>query len=186
MKLVAIGGSAGSLDALRALLPSLPRHASAVIAIHIPANQVSLLPEVLGGYARLPVVEAVDKLALAPGIVVVAPPDYHLLVERGWTVALSRDPVEHFSRPAIDAMFHSAAQALGADVVGVLLTGANEDGAAGLCAIQARGGRIAVQDPKTALAPEMPRAALERCTPDLVADPARIGAWLATVIGAAE
>lgn len=186
MKLIAIGGSAGSLDALRALLPALPRHASAVIVIHIPANQVSLLPEVLGAYTVLPVVEAVDKLALAPGVIVVAPPDYHLLVERDWAVALSRDPVEHFSRPAIDALFQSAAQALGPDVVGVLLTGANEDGAAGLARIQARGGQTAVQTPATAIAPEMPRAALERLTPDLVADPARIGAWLATVIGAPE
>lgn len=186
MKLVAIGGSAGSLDALRALLPSLPTHASVAIVIHIPPHQPSLLAEVLGGYCRLPVVEAIDKLALAPGIVVVAPPDYHLLIERERTVALSRDPVEHFSRPAIDALFVSAAQAVGADVVGVLLTGANEDGAAGLLAIKARGGATAVQDPKTALAPEMPRAALELFKPDLVADPARIGAWLATVIGAAE
>jgi len=186
MKLVAIGGSAGSLDALRALLPSLPKHVAAVIVIHLPPHQPSLLSEVLSGYCRLPVVEAVDKLALAPGVVVVAPPDYHLLIEREWSVALSRDPAEHFSRPAIDATFHSAARALAANVVGVLLTGANEDGAAGLCAIQARGGMTAVQDPKTALAPEMPRAALARCTPDLVADPARIGAWLATVIGTPE
>ena len=186
MRVIAIGGSAGSLDALRALLPHLPASAAVTLVVHLPASQPSLLPEVLGAYTKLAVVEAVDKLALAPGVVIVAPPDYHLLVEKNGTVALSRDPVVHFSRPAIDALFDSAALAYGEDVIGVLLTGANEDGAAGMVAIQARGGRTAVQDPATAVSPEMPRSAIERMNPDLVADPLRIGGWLATVIGAGE
>ena len=186
MRTIVIGGSAGSLDALRQLLPALPATAAVAIVIHIPPTMPSLLPEVLRTYCALAVVEAVDKLALVPGTIVVAPPDYHLLVERERTVALSRDPAEHFSRPAIDALFRSAAIALGPDAIGVLLTGANEDGAEGLAAIQAHGGRIAVQDPLRAPSPEMPRAALARCTPDLVADPQRIGAWLATVSGAAS
>ncbi len=186
MKVVVIGGSAGSLDALRRLLPALPGHASAAIVVHLPPAAPSVLPEVLAGYTQLRVVEAIDKLALAPGLIVVAPPDYHLLVERERTVALSREAPEHFSRPAIDALFHAAAIALGGDAIGVLLTGANEDGAAGLAAIHERGGAIAVQDPETAMAPEMPRAAIARCRPDLVASPERIGAWLANLIGASK
>lgn len=184
MKVVVIGGSAGSLDALRAVLSILPASAAVAIVVHIPPRLPSLLPEVLRGFTGLPVVEAVDKLPLVAGTIVVAPPDYHLLIERERTVALSRDTAEHYSRPSIDALFHSAAIALRHDVIGVLLTGANEDGATGLRAIQERGGRIAVQDPATSLAPEMPRAALALCRPDLVAEPKQIGSWLAAVIGA--
>jgi two-component system chemotaxis response regulator CheB len=185
VKVIVIGGSTGSIDALKALLPAVPDRAQIVIVVHIPSATPSLLPEVLGGYTRLTVVEAVDKLPLEPGMIVVGPPDYHVLVERERTIALSRDAAEHFSRPSIDALFASAATALGADAIGVLLTGANDDGAVGLAAIQMRGGRIAVQDPASSLAPEMPRAAIARCRPDLVAEPQRIGAWLASLVGAA-
>ena len=180
--IVAIGGSAGALDALRALLPALPITTCATLVVHLPPSHPSLLPQVLGPYTKLAVVEAVDKLPLATGTLVVAPPDYHLLVERGGTVALSRDAAIWFSRPSIDALFESVARALGRDAIGVLLTGSNDDGADGLRAIRAAGGRVAVQDPDSAFAPEMPRAALARCTPDLVADPRRIGTWLASVM----
>lgn len=185
MLLVAIGGSAGSIEALRELLRPLRRGAARyVIAIHVAPSHPSLLADVLGHFTELRVREAVDKLPLEPGMVVVAPPDYHLLVERGPRephVALSRDPAVHFSRPAIDPLFESVAHAARHAAIAVLLSGGNEDGAAGLVAVKRAGGRIAVQDPRTASSPAMPSAALARCTPDLVAAPAALGAWLSTL-----
>ena len=106
----------------------------------------------------MPVREAVDKLPLTSGTVVVAPPDYHLLVERDLTLALSRDPLVHFSRPAIDPLFHTVADVFGRSAIGVLLSGANADGASGLRGIQDAGGRVAVQDAGTAIAPALPAA----------------------------
>lgn len=184
MRTVAIGGSAGSLDVLRDVLGAIPVEASGVVVLvlHLSRHEPSLLAEVLRPYTKLAVVEAVDKMALAAGMLVVGPPDYHLLVEREGRVALSRDPAVHFSRPAIDPLFESVADAAQALAVGVLLTGANEDGAAGACAIRAAGGRLAVQDPDTALAREMPSAALARCSPDLVGSPMEIGQWLAKML----
>lgn len=173
-----VGGSAGSIDALREVLGHVPLTATVAIALHIPASP-NVLSAVLGGYTDLAVREAVDKMPLRAGCVVVAPPDYHLLVEDRHRVALSRDPAEHFSRPAIDPLFESAAVAFGAHGVGVLLSGANADGARGLAAMQAAGGRIAIQDPATAFASQMPLAGLAVCTPEIVAGPADIGRWLA-------
>jgi two-component system chemotaxis response regulator CheB len=146
----------------------------------------SLLFDVLAPVSGLPVREALDKMPLEPGAVYLAPPDYHLLVEREHTIALSRDAAVHFSRPAIDVTFESAAAAFGPSLVGILLTGANEDGAAGLAAIAQAGGRIAVQDPASAHAPEMPLAALAACHPELVADPVRIASWLRFLLPPAE
>lgn len=180
--IVAIGGSAGSIDALRDVLAPLPATTGAKIAIvvHVSPSHPSLLAPVLSSYTRLPVVEAVDKLPASPGTIVVAPPDYHLLVERGGWFALSRDPAVHFSRPAIDHLFHSAARSRD-HLVGILLSGGNDDGAAGLQKIQQVGGKVAVQDPATCASREMPNAALARLTPDLVGSPAAIGHWLATL-----
>jgi two-component system, chemotaxis family, protein-glutamate methylesterase/glutaminase len=184
---VAIGGSAGSLDALHALFAALaaPSTAAFTVVLHVSPTSRSLLPEVIGAYTRMHVREAVDKLPLEPGVVVVAPPDYHVLIERDFTIALSRDPAVHFSRPAIDPLFETAADAFGPRAIGVLLSGANADGAAGLAAIQRAGGRVLVQDPASASAVEMPRAGIVACTPDLVATPAALGRWIAVALGAA-
>ncbi len=182
---VVIGGSAGSLDALHALFSALRgvRGATFIVVLHLSPTSKSLLPEVLGAYTDMPVREAVDKLPLTPGTVVVAPPDYHLLIERDLTCALSRDPAVHFSRPALDPLFQTAADVFGADTIGVLLSGANADGAAGLRTIQEAGGRVAVQDPATATAIEMPTAGMAACTPDHIATPRAIGHWIASVLG---
>lgn len=186
MRFVAIGGSAGAIEALHALFGALGTaiRASVGVVIHMPATTPSLLPQVLADYTPLVVREALDKTALEPGVVFVAPPDYHLLIERGGTVALSRDRAHMFSRPAIDPFFESVAHAFGRLAIGVLLTGANEDGADGLAAIARAGGKVCVQDPATAVAAAMPSAGLARCTPDLVASPAAIGAWVAQEVGA--
>ena len=147
MKLVVIGGSAGALDAIHDLLSAIPKQLEAAVAVvvHISPTVESLLASVIGGYTAMPVREAVDKLPLQPGSVVVAPPDYHMLIERDHTIALSRDGAEHFSRPAIDPLFDSAAAALGPDAYGVFLSGSNADGALGLSKLAAAGGKVCVQ-----------------------------------------
>jgi two-component system chemotaxis response regulator CheB len=184
MKIVVIGGSAGALDALRDLLSAIPGRPEAAFAVivHISPTTESLLAQVIGAYTSMPVREAVDKLPLAPGSVVVAPPDYHMLVERDHTIALSRDAAEHFSRPAIDPLFDSAA-AFGPDAIGVLLSGSNADGAAGLAALSASRAKVCVQDPASASAPEMPSAGIASCKPDMIGTPTAIGRWLVSQLG---
>ena len=138
---IVIGGSAGALEALGRLLPALPADMSVAVAIvvHLPPTRPSHLAEVLGGKTRLPVKEVEDKEPVVPGTVYVAPPGYHLLIEKGRTFALSTDDLVHFSRPAIDVLFESAAEVYGDRLAGIILTGANADGARGLLAIKRRG-----------------------------------------------
>jgi two-component system chemotaxis response regulator CheB len=186
-KLLVIGGSAGAVDVLIALVPVLtsPR-ARAIVIVHQRASSPNLLVGVLQAHCTLPVHEVIDKLPLADGAVYVAPPDYHVLVERDATLALSRDPAIHFSRPSIDATFETAADAFGPGVAGVLLTGANDDGATGMAAIERAGGRLAVQAPQSAHSAEMPLAALAICHPELVGTPAQLADWLRSVFPAME
>ncbi len=174
---IVIGGSSGSLEALAALLPGIPAACEIPIAIvvHLPPTRPSRLPEVLAPRTTRPVHEAADKEPANPGVIYVAPPNYHLLVERGRTFALSDDELVHFSRPAIDVLFESAADAYGARLAGVLLSGANADGAAGLLAIKRAGGVVIVQSPADALTPTMPEAALARLKPDHLLPAREIG-----------
>jgi two-component system chemotaxis response regulator CheB len=170
IEMVAMGASTGGLEALIALLEALPRDfaPAIVIVMHIPASNQNLLESVLAPHCRLPVREAEDKEAIAPGTVYLAPPGYHLLVERGGTLALSVDEPINFCRPSIDALFDSAAYAWGEALLGIVLTGANQDGARGLHAIRAAGGLAWVQDPATALAVTMPQSAIEHAGADLI------------------
>lgn len=185
MKLVVIGGSAGALEAMHDLLSAIPGPVEAAFAVvvHISPTTESLLATVIGAYTSMAVREAVDKLPLEPGTVVVAPPDYHMLVERDHTVALSRDRAEHFSRPAIDPLFDSAASAFGPDAIGVLLSGGNSDGAAGVAALSAARAKVCIQDPNSASSPEMPTAGLAACTADMIGSPTAIGHWLRAQLG---
>jgi two-component system, chemotaxis family, protein-glutamate methylesterase/glutaminase len=167
---VVIGASWGGLRALSLILPALPADfpAPIVVAQHRDADsEDELLSRLLTRDSALRVIDADDKAPLQAGTVLLAPPGYHLLLADE-CVELSVDAPVQFSRPSIDVLFESAAEAFGSGVVGVLLTGANADGAAGLAEIQRRGGRTIVQDPETAERPEMPRAALERLAPDHV------------------
>ncbi|HEX8156997.1 MAG TPA: chemotaxis protein CheB [Solirubrobacteraceae bacterium] len=161
IELVAIGASWGGLAALKDVLAALPVGfgAAVVIAQHRQSGADGRLASLLDAQCALDVAEAEDKQALAPGVVLLAPPDYHLLVEPG-AVALSVDEPVHFSRPSIDVLLHSAADAYGQRAAGVVLTGASADGARGLARIAARGGTAIVQDPATAKRREMPDAAL--------------------------
>lgn len=177
-----IGGSSGALEALTVILPALPTGGAPVaIVIHLPPQRPSRLVEVLGVHTALPVREAEDKEALAPGVVYVAPPGYHLLIERGGTFALSADAPVHYSRPAIDVLFESAADSYRGRLAGVVLSGANADGAEGLATIKRAGGRTAVQAPEDALARAMPEAAIARSAPDHVLRVTELASLLARI-----
>lgn len=177
---VVIGASAGAVEALSLILPALPADypAPVVCAVHVAADRVSLLATVFGPKCKLEVHEAEDKRPLERAIYF-APPGYHLLLERNGTLALSVDAPVWFSRPSIDVLFESAAEAYGAALVGVLLTGANHDGAAGLAAIHQAGGRTLVQTPESALAPAMPAAALSLFKPTAVVPLQQMATFLA-------
>jgi two-component system chemotaxis response regulator CheB len=141
-----------------------------------------LLAELLARVCRRPVREAEDKLAMEPRTIYVALPNYHLLVERDRTLALSVDPPVHFSRPSIDVLFESAADSLGAAVAGVVLSGANDDGARGLGRIHQAGGAAIVQEPANAQHAIMPAAALRRVGPAaMVVSAARMAGLLSTL-----
>jgi two-component system, chemotaxis family, protein-glutamate methylesterase/glutaminase len=165
--IIVIGASAGGADALPRLIGSLPADmpASIFIVLHIPAQGKALLPLIIGRATSLPVREAVGGERIQRGRVYVAPPDYHLQVE-GTRVQLSHGPRENFHRPAIDALFRTAAESYGARVAGVVLTGYLDDGTAGLHAVKSHGGIAIVQDPKEAVAPAMPQNALRNVKVD--------------------
>jgi two-component system chemotaxis response regulator CheB len=162
---VVIGTSAGALDALSALLPSLPADYALpiVIVVHLRPDRPNLIPELLQRKCAIVLSEAEDKEVLLPGHAYMAPPDYHLLIEKDKTLSLSAEEEVHFSRPSIDVLFESAADCYGASLAGVVLTGANEDGAEGLRAIVAVGGAAFVQCPDAAYARVMPEMALRAC-----------------------
>jgi two-component system chemotaxis response regulator CheB len=182
-ELVVLGASWGGLATVARLLEALPPSLPCAMALvqHLGPG-ASELARLLARHTTWPVREADDKERITPGRLYVAPPDYHLLVQvNGF--ALSTDAPLRHSRPSIDVLFESAADAFGARLAGVLLTGANDDGARGLARIQARGGVTIVQDPATATRPDMPRAALATITPDLVAPLEGIAAHLVELCG---
>jgi two-component system chemotaxis response regulator CheB len=159
--LVVVGASAGGVEALRQLAGDLPADfpAAVLIVLHLPSSAFSALPSILNRVGPLPAHTARDGMALEGGTVLVAPPDHHLLLH-GSRVVLGRGPKENGHRPAIDPLFRSAARWHGSRVIGVVLSGALDDGAAGLWTIADRRGAAVVQEPETALYDSMPRAAL--------------------------
>lgn len=179
---VAIGASAGGVEVLSALLSALPAscRASFFIVLHIPRERPSLLADVFGAKCVLPVREAEDKEPVQPGTVYFAPPDYHLLLDRGPVLALSSDEPVHFSRPSIDVLFDSAADIYGERLLGLILTGANQDGAEGLTAVGRAGGRTVVQEPSGAAVPFLPEAALREGPVDFVLSLAQLQDLFAT------
>jgi len=160
---VVIGASAGALEALSVILPSLPVtfRLPIMVVVHIPADKRSVLAELFAAKCALKVFEAEDKMALEAGTIYFAPPDYHLLVEADRSLALSADEPVLFSRPSIDVLFESAADVYGPSLIGIILTGANQGGALGLKAIAEAGGTAIVQDPETAFQDAMPEAAVK-------------------------
>jgi two-component system chemotaxis response regulator CheB len=167
---IVIGASAGGVEALGSILPALPAKfgPSVLIVLHLPRERPSLLVEIYEKRCALPIREADDKEPIEPGTVYFAPPDYHMLVERNRQIALSTDEPVHFSRPSVDVLFESAADVYADRLLGVILTGANEDGAAGLHAIHRAGGVTVVQQPDSAKVPLMVVSALQRNPADFV------------------
>ncbi|SHN67755.1 CheB methylesterase [Duganella sacchari] len=167
---VVIGASAGGVGALLRLLPGLPaNYGCAVVAVlHVPEGRQSQLAGVFQQRMAMPVYEAMDKQELSRGTLYFAGSGYHLSVERDHSFSLSCEAPVHFARPAIDYLMESAADAYGAALVGILLTGANQDGAAGMAAIGRAGGLTVVQDPTEAEVPTMPQEAIRLRRPDLV------------------
>ena len=168
--MIAVGASWGGLKALRAVAHGLPSHFRVPITfVQHRSKESAALRDLLQDCTSLIVCEVEDKQPIMGGYIYLAPPDYHLLVD-GDAFSLSVDEPVRYSRPSIDVFFESVAERFGPEAVGVVLTGANEDGAAGLRQISARGGQAIVQDPRTAESPIMPRAAL-RAVPSALALP---------------
>jgi two-component system, chemotaxis family, protein-glutamate methylesterase/glutaminase len=180
--MVVIGGSAGALDAMLSLAGRLPAdyHGSLFIVSHIGSNP-SQLPELLAEAGPLPANHAIHGEKIRTGHIYVAPPDRHLLLA-DHRMLLSSLPREHFTRPAVDPLFRSAARAYGQRVVGVVLSGIGNDGAAGLNDIRRAGGLIVVQDPAEAAYPEMPRTALRAVEVDHVVPSIELADLLVSLI----
>jgi two-component system, chemotaxis family, protein-glutamate methylesterase/glutaminase len=164
-KAIVVGASAGALEALSVILPALPAdyRLPVLVVVHVPPDKKSVLAELFRRKCRIAVHEAEDKEPIQGGNVYFAPPDYHLLVEKDASVALSSDEPVLYSRPSIDVLFESAADAYGPGLIGIVLTGANQDGANGLKAIVNAGGTAIVQRPQDAFSSAMPQAALAAC-----------------------
>jgi two-component system, chemotaxis family, protein-glutamate methylesterase/glutaminase len=178
--IIVIGASAGGVEALSAVVRELPADlpAAVFVVLHMPAQSPSLLAKILDRSAKLPATQAVDDEPIRQGHIYVAAPDCHLLVQKGH-VHVKRGPKENRHRPAIDPLFRSAARAYGPRVIGVVLTGALDDGTAGLKDIKRLGGLAVVQDPDDAYFPSMPRSAIQNVEVDHVKPLSQIGSLLA-------
>ena len=181
--IIVIGASAGGVEALvnvvRTLPPNLP--AALFITLHIPAESPSMLPTILSRSGALPAIHPEDGANIVPGMIYIAPADNHLQLEHG-IIRIVHGPKENRHRPAIDPMFRSAALAYGPRVLGVILTGAMDDGTAGLLAVKRSGGIALVQDPHEALYSSMPASALAHVHVDYVLPVAAIGPQLVELV----
>ncbi|TQS42190.1 chemotaxis protein CheB [Cryptosporangium phraense] len=182
--LVVVGASAGGVESLRAVVRGFPPDlaAAVLVVLHTSPGGTSVLASILDRSGPLPATTATDGEHLRPGHIYVAPPDHHLTVTDGHCL-LSRGPRENGNRPAIDPLFRSAVRAHGSAVVGVVLSGMLDDGAAGLATITRHSGAAVVQDPEDALYAGMPRAALAVCGHATVAPADKLGPIIALLVG---
>ncbi|MDZ4305971.1 MAG: chemotaxis protein CheB [Pseudomonas sp.] len=180
---IVVGASADGVEALLSVFGALaPGFNLPIIAVlHLPDERRSQLAEVFDRRLAIPVVEARDKETIQPGTLYFASPGYHLSVEHDHSLSLSQEERVHHSRPAIDYLFESAADAYGPNLLAILLTGANQDGARGLAQVKQRGGTTVIQDPAEARVAVMPMAALALHTPDHILTLSRIGDLLASL-----
>jgi len=187
-KLVVIGGSAGSLDIMLRIAADIPAHTQTtfIIILHRKSGYHSILSELLSGKTRLPVKDVEDNDPILPGTIYVAPCDYHLLLEHDHTFSLDVSPKVHYSRPSIDVTFESAAVLYNDTLIGILLSGANADGAEGMKAIARHGGFTIVQLPSTAEMGYMPQQALNIMAATKVLDGLRIGDFLHKLLSAGK
>jgi two-component system, chemotaxis family, protein-glutamate methylesterase/glutaminase len=178
---IAIGVSTGGMKAMEKILPELPVDfsLSVIVVQHLNPNSDDFLARYLDEKCRIRVKQADEKERALPGMVYIAPPNYHLMLEDDRTFSLSVDKPVNFARPSIDILFETAADAYGPGLIGVILTGASSDGSKGLKAVKDSGGLTIVQDPKTAEADLMPNAALTLIKPDYILPLEDIGPFLA-------
>lgn len=169
-KVVIIGGSAGSLEALLQIIPNLERlnDFSLVIVLHRKGTDDTTLEELFALKSQIPVTEVEDKTPLVAGNIYIAPADYHLLFEKTGELSLDISEKVNYSRPTIDVSFESVAAAFGNSVIGILLSGANADGTEGLKIIKQAGGKVIVQDPESAGMPFMPQSAIDNLQADAI------------------
>jgi len=177
---IVMGVSAGGLDALKAVVSGLPDNFTIPVMIvqHCSKDSNDFLCRYLAGFCYCAVKEAEDKEPVKTGHIYIAPPDYHLIVETGRTLALSVDPPVNFSRPSVDVLFETAAEVYQERLVGVVMTGANNDGSMGCKKIKSFGGLLVVQDPKTAAFPQMPLGAIAAAKVDQIITVEDIGLFL--------
>jgi two-component system chemotaxis response regulator CheB len=178
--IITVGASAGGIEALSQLVGGLPAHlpAAVFVVVHVAPHGTSVLPRILQRAGRLPAAHPRDGEPIVPGRIYIAPPDFHLLVKPGH-VRLTRGPCENGHRPAADPLFRTAARYYGPRVIGVVLSGALDDGTAGMMAVKRGGGVAVVQDPEEALFSGMPRSALEHAAVDYSVPVAEVGPLLA-------
>lgn len=164
---IVIGASAGGLEPLRDVVSRLPAGfpVPMFVVMHVPAYQPSCLPEILHSTGPLPALHPEDNRSIESGFIYVAPPDHHLLIDDGF-LAVKKGPKENGFRPSIDALFRSASYSYDPGAIGVVLSGALNDGTSGLWSIKRLGGIAIVQEPSQAQYPSMPRSALEYIEPD--------------------
>lgn len=182
-KVVIIGGSAGSLNALMQILPELPelKGFAIVIVVHRKSTDDQTLEELIALKSSVSLKPVEDKVPLLPGFIYVAPSNYHLLFEKNEALSLDISEKINYSRPSIDVSFESAAEIYGESLVGILLSGSNTDGTYGLKMIQAAGGTIVVQNPLAADMPFMPHNAILNANPDFVLDNNEILNFISTI-----
>jgi len=177
--IIVIAASAGGVDALKQVVQGLPKDlpAAVFVVLHVPAHGPSVLPRILSRAGALPAVHPQDHDEIRPGMIYVAPPDYHLLVKAGH-VRITRGPRENSHRPAADALFRTAARAYGSRVIGVVLSGVLDDGTAGLLAVKQMGGTAVAQAPSDALYTGMPQSAIDHVPVDYTLPAAQMSALL--------
>lgn len=178
-KIIVIGASAGGVEALTKLVSGLPTDLSVAlfVVLHISSHGTSILPRILSRAGLLEAIHPKHDEVIQPGHIYIAPPDHHLLVKRGH-IHLGRGSKENGHRPAIDPLFRTAARAYGSRVIGIVLSGALDDGTAGLLAVKMQGGITIVQNPDDALYPDMPRSAIENVQVDYILPVSEIAAIL--------
>lgn len=169
-KVVIIGGSAGSLNALMQILPQLSviKSFAIVIVVHRKSTDEQTFEELIEIKSPVKVKKVEDKVALLPGFIYIAPSNYHLLFEKNQTLSLDTSEKVNYSRPSIDVSFESAAEIYKEQLIGILLSGSNSDGTEGLKAIKSQGGTIIVQNPDSADMPFMPNHAIQNTVPDYI------------------
>ena len=180
VKAVVIGASAGGVEALLTIFAGLKSgyRLPIIVVLHLPDERRSQLAEVFARRVALPVREVQDKQPIVPGTLYFAAPGYHVSVEHDLSLSLSQEEPVHYSRPAIDYLFESAADVYQQRLAAILLTGANQDGARGLSQVKQSGGLTIIQDPDEAQVATMPRAALELFQPDCILPLSGIGRLL--------